>query len=97
MKNYLKQSDKRLFYDLYAYVDTTQYLADNIFIQEKIRVRFDGELRNPDNQYRIVLCRVRKKDAERFARAMELLYNKMLLMGHTDIDDYLKEIRIDEQ
>lgn len=96
MKNYLKQSNKGLFFDYYAYVDTDRHLAENIFIQEGMRVRFDGELRNSDNSYRIVLCRVRKRDSEKFACSMEKLYNKMIIMRYTDIEEFLKELRIDE-
>ena len=39
MKNYWKMSDFSLFVVPYAYVDHSSYLADQLFVQNKIRVK----------------------------------------------------------
>lgn len=38
MRNYVKIEKKSLLYNCYAYIDTEDFLADSIFIQEKLRV-----------------------------------------------------------
>lgn len=43
-------------------------------------------------RYRIVFCKVRKKDAERFEDALDKLKNKMLLLGCRDYPDICSEI-----
>lgn len=40
MRNYVKIEKKSLLFNYYAYIDTEEYLADNIFIQEKLKVFF---------------------------------------------------------
>ena len=40
MRNYVKIEKKSLLYNYYAYIDTEDFLADSIFIQEKLRVFF---------------------------------------------------------
>lgn len=40
MRNYVKIEKKSLLYNYYAYIDTEDFFADDIFIQEKVRVQF---------------------------------------------------------
>ena len=50
MTNFWKLKDFRPFSVLYAYIDHEDYLADALFIQEQIQVRFlqeIGEKREP--------------------------------------------------
>ena len=44
MKNYWKMSDFSLFAVPYAYVDHSSYLADQLFLQNKITMKFKGEM-----------------------------------------------------
>ena len=44
MKNYWKTSDFSLFAVPYAYVDHSSYLADQLFVQNKITMKFKGEM-----------------------------------------------------
>lgn len=82
MRNYVKIEKKSLLFNYYAYIDTEEYLADSIFIQEKLRVFFEKTGRKQDCQYVVVLCKVWKWDAEKFVYAMGRFYNKLLLLGH---------------
>lgn len=76
------------FYSYYAYFDVPEFFADQLFIQHQVRVHFSGEYQKKGKQYVIVLCRVRKKDEERFLEALSELPRKMLLLGYTN---YLKD------
>ncbi len=87
-QNYIKDDKPSLLFKRFCFFDTEGYLADNLFIENKVRVHFTGEARNPDYRYFIVFCKVRKKDEKRFIAALEKLKNKMLLKGHTDYERF---------
>ncbi len=96
MRNYVKIEKKSLLFNYYAYIDTEEYLADKVFIQEKLRVFFGKTGRKQDSQYVIILCKVWKKDAEKFVRAMEKLCNKMILLGYGESVSFFEELGIQE-
>lgn len=96
MRNYVKIEKKSLLYNYYAYIDTEDFLADSIFIQEKLRVFFGKTGRKQDSQYMVVLCKVWKWDAEKFVHAMEIFYNKLLLLGHGECANFFEELGIKE-
>lgn len=77
-----------LFFRYYAFVDTEEYLADQLFTQEKIRVRFSWECHRADSNYCIVFCKIRKCDEQAFLAALQKLQAKMLLYGYTDYPDF---------
>ena len=60
MKNYWKMSDFSLFAVPYAYVDHSSYLADQLFVQNKITMKFKGEMVKDGSAYCIVFCKVLK-------------------------------------
>jgi hypothetical protein len=68
IKNYWRMSDFTLFSVQYAYVDHSSYLADQLFVQNKVTLRFKGEMVREDSPYCIIFCKVQKKDVERFER-----------------------------
>ena len=43
-----------LFYHYYAFLDTEEYLADQLFIKHQVRVHFREEYARKDSQY--LLC-----------------------------------------
>ena len=77
-------SDFSLFAVPYAYVDHSSYLADQLFVQNKITMKFKGEMVKDGSAYCIVFCKVLKRDVARFEEALERLKDKMLLLGHKD-------------
>ena len=77
-------SDFSLFAVPYAYVDHSSYLADQLFVQNKITMKFKGEMVKEGSAYCIVFCKVLKRDVARFEEALERLKDKMLLLGHKD-------------
>ena len=88
MKNYLKLKECSLFFRYYIFVDVREYLADNLFIDEKVRVWFQKEYEKKDTCYIIIFCKIRKKDELRFLEALKKLENKMLLFGYSDYMDF---------
>ena len=92
MTNFWKLKDFRPFSVLYAYIDHEDYLADALFIQEQISVRFPQEMVKNGEKYHVIFGRVRKKDREKFEKALEKLPDKMLLCGHTDYADFCNDI-----
>ena len=44
----------------------------------------------------IVLCKVQKWDAEKFVRAMDMFYNKLLLIEHEDCVNFFEELGVRE-
>lgn len=89
MENFIKLKDG-IIKATYIYVDCDGNLADTLFAEEKVRVSFGREWMK--ESYKIVFCKVRKKDANNFERALKKLENKMLLIGHKDYIPKCKEI-----
>ena len=80
--NYFSLRKFSLLYAYYAIIDAPEYLADALFDQNKVRVRFGPEYSSPDYPYLVIFCKCRKKDQEAFEAAMDALPNKMLLCGY---------------
>ena len=55
-----------------------------MFVQNKITMKFKGEMVKDGSSYCIVFCKVLKRDVARFEEALERLKDKMLLLGHKD-------------
>lgn len=84
-----------LFSLRYAYVDLnvdSGYVADSLFYRRKIRVWFLNEAVRDGDKYRLIFCRIRKKDKQRFEEALSEIRTKMALLGHNDYDDYCDEL-----
>ena len=95
MKNsacYWKLEKFSLRYVHYAFVDTQPYLADQLFCDHQVTVRFGEEYGKGDTDYRIVFCKVRKGDEGAFLAALEELPGKMLLCGHVDYMDFCRAL-----
>lgn len=92
MKNFWRMRDCSIFSVPYAYVDHSSYLADSLFVQNRVRMKFKGECAKADSPYCIIFCKVRKKDTERFEETLEKLNNKMLLCGYRDYPEVCSEI-----
>lgn len=96
MRNYVKIEKKSLLFNYYAYIDTEDFFADSIFIQEKLRVFFGKTGRKQGSQYVVVMCKVWKWDTEKFIHAMGTIYNKLLLLGHGECVEFFQELGMRE-
>lgn len=72
-------------------MDTTGFLADRIFAQNEIRVKFCGDYFHKEKKYVVVMCKVKKKDVPVFLQSMEELTNRAILMGNMDYESFCKE------
>lgn len=84
LKNYLTLERFSLRHLYFAYIDSSDYLADAIFIKHQVRVKFMQEYAHEDSAYRMIFCRIGKKDSESFLTALAELPNKMMICGHPD-------------
>lgn len=98
-KNYLHiKRDWQLFiqdvYPLpayyYVYVDTADFLADHIFENANLKVKFVSTYQGIDNSfYKVVLVRFKMADLEKFIDCMNTLYRNQLL-ADVDYDELCK-------
>ena len=86
-----KGFEKDLVCSEYIFADTEEYLADQLFKNEKIRVNFGKEYGHTEEKYLLVSCKIWNKDQGKFFKAMEKLRNKMPLVGNTDYEEFCKE------
>lgn len=84
--NFWRMNSLSIFTVPYAYIDNSSYLADNLLEQNKVSLKIKGEFKRKDSPYRIILCRVKKRDTGRFEEALEKLKDKMLLFGYRDYE-----------
>ena len=90
--NYLQLKSNRFSrYNNFVYIDTTGFLADRIFAQNEIKVKFCGDYFHKEKKYVVVMCKVKKKDASVFLQSMAELKNRAILMGNTDYESFCKE------
>nr|DAG26209.1 MAG TPA: hypothetical protein [Caudoviricetes sp.] len=90
--NYIELGTSRFSrYKQFAYIDTMGFLADRIFIENKVRVKFCGDYKHREKNYIIVICKVKEKDAPMFLQALKELKNRAILMGNTDYETFCKE------
>ena len=90
--NYIELGTSRFFKNKqFAYIDTTGFLADRIFIENKVRVKFCGDYKHREKNYVVVICKVKEKDVPMFLQALKELKNRALLMGNTDYETFCKE------
>ena len=55
-------------------------------------VHFGEEMGHRDSEYKIIFCKVRKKDSEHFRAALEESPRKMLICGHLDYEEHCNDI-----
>lgn len=90
--NYIELERSRFFRNKqFAYIDTMGFLADRIFIENKVRVKFCGDYKHREKNYVVVTCKVKEKDVSVFLQSMEGLKNRVILMGNTDYESFCKE------
>ncbi len=92
MRNYLEKKTRlpgirRHF----VFFDDLNFSSESLLYRNRVRIRFKAIATDKDSKYMVVFCTVRRRDAERFIRAMEELKNKMLLIGNTDYEAFCRE------
>lgn len=88
MENYLKLKTFSPFSSSYVFLDCEEYLSDQLFIKHRVPVKFGGEFVKKDSRYRIIRCKIRKRYEKCFLKALSEMYNKMLLRGYNDYQEF---------
>ena len=83
---YFKIRKPSLRYDYFLFFDTPEYLADQLFIKQKVRVWFNQEYAKEGSPFLAIFCRVKKKDSAKFLAALDALKNKMILCGYPEYE-----------
>lgn len=83
---YLKIRKPSLRYDYFLFFDTPEYLADQLFIKQMVRVWFDQEYAKEGPPFLAILCHVKKKDSAKFLAALDALKNKMILCDYPEYE-----------
>ena len=73
MKNFQRLDGLSILSVQYMYIDHKDYLADSLLAQNHVSVRFGNEFSRDDSPYRIILCKVRKKDTAEFEKSLKFL------------------------
>lgn len=82
VKNHLPLERFSLCYRYYAFLDSADYLADQLFIKHKVRVKFLREYQKDGFDFLMIFCRIHKRDEAAFLDALNELPDKMVLCGH---------------
>lgn len=80
---------------MFAYFDTPDRLARQLFEMEKVDVSVEGEYSQPGDPYRIVLCRVPPELRETFLTLVDMLPAVMAYVGNTDYEAFCRSVMDD--
>ena len=75
---------KRLFHEYYVYIDSDDYKADYIMVNNKVKGNIINEWIHPGEKYRLIQIRVKKKSIQAFEDSMKELERKQLIAGNND-------------
>lgn len=79
--NYLRIKRLSLCNVDYIYLDHESHMADSLFIQNEVQVKFLGEFKKKNSEWEYVRCRINKKDIDQFKDALTRLHDKCRLCG----------------
>ena len=101
LKNYYKLQSPSFFKFQYVFLDSEDYLADQLFIKYKVTVDFGDEYVKENSPYHVIFCKIRKRDEKKFLDALSEMYDKMLLMGYKDYqevcDNFIRVVEKNEK
>jgi hypothetical protein len=79
-------------YNEFVYIDVDDHLADDIFVKNKIPVKFRGDYKHDDKKYVLVYCKVKPKYIDEFLNSLGELKNEMFHNGFADYDMFCKNM-----
>lgn len=89
--NYIELDCLVPWIESFAFIDTTDYAADRVFINNELRVRFGREFGKDGCPYIVIFCKIHKRDRKRFLKSMADLERKIILGGHNDYPAFCRE------
>ena len=93
MVNFLILSNPGIRYKQVMYIDTQDFLADTIFEQKSLQIKFSNHWGSKDYpEYLCIHAKVLKKDIPKFKECMNQLRTNQLVCGHKDYDKAVDKI-----
>lgn len=88
-KNYIKLKNRIPFRSTYCFIDTTDYIGDEIFYNHELyQIRFfKTELHKRGSDFTVVRCSIFNKDISKFEECMEHLRRKLEFLDY-DMEEY---------
>ena len=76
----------------YLYLDTDDFLLESLLRRDPVRLKFETCLMKDNENYRLVMMKVLRRDETKFLRALEDLPGKMVLCGFRDYESHGEEL-----
>ena len=92
MKNFLGLDGLSILSVPYMYIDHKDYLADSLLAQNHVSVRLGNEFSRDDSPYRIILCKVRKKDTAEFEKDNQLFDSRFQAIAQGIADGIMETL-----
>lgn len=87
MKNYMMLKDFSLFCHKYIFVDVDELLYVRLFREAGVKVKETWEYAKEGTGLKLIICKILKRDREKFEGVVGQIRNKAILMGYRDYDD----------
>lgn len=87
VKNYLEIKSYSVFSLLYIFVDTFDHIFERIMEDEGIVMKHITEYSKSGSPYRLISCRINKRDKKEFCELLMQIRNTALLLGYKDYDE----------
>ncbi len=91
-RNYICFTRHPVFCFQYVFVDAADYLARSLFCRNEVQIRVQKIYGREKDDFRLVFCKVRRRDNDRFLTALRELPDKMLLCGRLGYEAVCREI-----
>lgn len=76
----------------YLYLDTEDFVLESLLRRDPVKVKFETCLMRENENYRLVMMKVLRRDEAKFLKALEELPGKMLLCGCRDYETHGQEL-----
>lgn len=83
-KPYIKINKMSIFHNWYMYMDHKSYVLDELFVRNKLHLKFSKEYQKDDTPWVIITVRVPKSESIKFEEVMDEAKNFILLKGYRD-------------
>lgn len=90
--NFIQLESMSILTDSFAYIDTKDHAGEPVFLNHGLKVKLEKEYEKEGYPYCIIVCKIRKGNADDFMICMQKIANKILLSGHFDYADFCQEL-----
>lgn len=92
--NYIRLKRFSLLHRDFLYLDHVSNMADSLFIQNEVEVKFMQEVVKKDSDWKFVRCRIHKRDVNKFEDALSKLHDKCLLCNVHGYPQALAQMKV---